>query len=295
HESREARQSNPGEEVRNREDEKGPQRQSAERTETPGRTHRGGSVAHEDEAQKGRWLGEEEQANVSDQERMQKEGESEEEGSEPAEARKDGEGHDCRWTIAGLLVDDERFCHDGLHGHAGIERRHRVLEHHLEMLPKLADDSVRLEGEIPAHEVDPACGRLEEPQEDSCQGGLPRSRFPDHRERLSSPDSHRHAVDRMDMPSDRPQEAAPQGEVDLQVLSGEQAILRRWALRIFRRLHPAVPPRGMGLWHAARCPPSTGSSGGTTVAQMSNARGHRGWNRHPEGGCRRFGTVPRMM
>src|SRR5206468_8367479 len=51
-----------------------------------------------------------------------------------------------------------------------------------------------------------------------------------------------------------------------------------------------------GKWHAATCPSWWGVSSGSASEQSGScARGHRGWNRHPDGGLIGDGTSPSRM
>ena len=47
-----------------------------------------------------------------------------------------------------------------------------------------------------------------------------------------------------------------------------------------------------GKWHAAMLPPSLGSSGGSSMRQISCAFQQRVWNRHAGGGLVGEGTSP---
>src|SRR5205823_12619938 len=59
---------------------------------------------------------------------------------------------------------------------------------------------------------------------------------------------------------------------------------------------PVMERSSRGKWHAATCPSWNGSRGGSFSLHTGNcARGHRGWNRHPDGGSIGEGTSPSRM
>src|SRR5262245_58532479 len=82
-------------------------------------------------------------------------------------------------------MDHERLGDDVLDGKARVQRRVRVLEHHLYAAPGRANGVDVHAGELDAVESDRARGRFLQAQQESGGGALAASRLPHQPERLT--------------------------------------------------------------------------------------------------------------
>ena len=140
---------------------------------------------------------------------------------------------------AALLVDPHGLGDDVAGGHARVERRVGILEDHLHVLAG-GDQVLGLElGEVLALEDDLAGGGPVELGDGAGGRGLAAAGLADEAEGLALLDLEVDAVDRVDVALLAAQEAAPEGEVHLEVLDVEQGFVRRpWLLLL--RIQPAA-------------------------------------------------------
>jgi hypothetical protein len=142
----------------------------------------------------------------------------------------------------------------------------------------------------------PLVGRLE-PNEQPAQRRLPRARLPDQAERLSRRQSRgsrrrpraRSARARRNA-GGRPEQLAHAPSPRRAAPGGCRGPARR-ARPIDLRAVASVDPAGSGCQHAAVRPSRCGRAAGPR-RRTAVARGQRGWNRHPGGGCARSGGAP---
>ena len=100
------------------------------------------------------------------------------------------------------------------------ERAVRVLEHDLHVLAQRPHVAC-VEVLDVAAEVDDRALRRDEPQQRQAERGLARTRFADHAQRLSGAHLDRHAVHRLDMADDPPEEPALDRKPDFEVVGGQ--------------------------------------------------------------------------
>ena len=158
---------------------------------------------------------------------------------------------------AGAL-DLERLHHGGGDGVARIDRRIRVLEHHLHAGAQPAHLARALLHEVEPLEADAAAGRFDQPQDEPRQRRFPAAGFADHADDPALGHAERHVVHRVHGARGAEQ-AAPAAEPLRQVACLEQVA------------HASTPAK----WQAA-APPGPGTKGGGTTAQTASARGQRG-------------------
>ncbi len=168
---------------------------------------------------------------------------------------------------AGQPVHFERRLQDLADALARVQRRERILEHHLHIARHLAALVGRQRRDVAPFQAQRAGARLMQAHQRAAQRRLAAARLADDAQHLAGPDLHAHAVDRAQPRHLAPQQAAPYREIDRQALGLQQ-----------RRRH-AGPPSGK--WQAAAwpsCAPcATPASAGTSTRQRACTRGQRAW------------------
>src|SRR4029077_14942069 len=131
---------------------------------------------------------------------------------------------------------------------AGVERRVRVLEHHLHPPPQWPELGLTELRDVLTVEVDRSLGRLVEAGERVAAGGTSAARLADEPDGLTFLDRQRDVVDRPDVADVTVEnEPALDREVDLEVLE-----LDEWAGAVRRPRHAVAASR-------SRCHASTGT------------------------------------
>ena len=124
-------------------------------------------------------------------------------------------------------VDPQRVCDGIADRHPRIEGAERVLEHHLHEQAGPAQLFAAEAGDVDAVECNGAGRGFEETNDETSQGGLPASRFTDHRHHLAGFHREAHVVHRLDRPVRRPDEGvSPRLIVLPEALDAEQATVR---------------------------------------------------------------------
>ncbi len=98
---------------------------------------------------------------------------------------------------------------DGL---TGVERGVRILEDHLQVAAHGPHQPLVQRGQFPSGHRDRARGRLDEPGQQPCDGGLAAAGLADQTQCLSRVYPHRHTVDRPDLSDEPPGQAVPYRE-----------------------------------------------------------------------------------
>jgi hypothetical protein len=202
-----------------------------------------------------------------------------------------------RFVGAADPVIDERLRERMADALARVERRVRVLEHHLRERA-LASRGELLRGlasvDRDASESGSASRRR------AAERRLAAAALADQREDLAARDVDRHVVDRAHARASA-ERAAAYGErlarrrhMNAGVARG--AARRRLALACPKRQSPpratpALRPAAPGCQQRTK-PSVDRFRGGISTRQRCVARGQRGWNRHPGGGYARSGTSP---
>ena len=168
-------------------------------------------------------------------------------------------------------VHAQRFADDPPDRVPRVERRVRILEHHLHPLAQRPQLRLAEVCDVLAVEDDRATGRLVQAQQGPPDGRLAAAGLADEAERLAPLDRQRDAVDRLDV-SDVPveQEAAADRKPDPEVIDLDEARTVR---------HAASPPSrerchssaGTGLKQRTWCPCSISSRGGTCSRDCSTS------------------------
>ncbi len=162
----------------------------------------------------------------------------------------------------------------------GIQRRVRVLEHHLDVSPSGPQLSFVHRCDVVAVQPDDAALGLDEAHEATGGGGFPRPGLADETQRLSSvyvEADAAHGVDRREAPSPL--------EDHVEVFDLERPL----------RGHVAPPPlRSSSSTRRHRLDRlgELGISSRPPSVQRASAYGHLGWNRHPDGNAHGIGGLP---
>src|SRR5918996_2788183 len=174
-----------------------------------------------------------------------------------------------------------------------IERRERILEDHLHTPAERAQLPFFQMRDLTTVEHDASIRRLVQAQDRAARCRLPAAGLPDQAERFAPLDREADAVDGSDVADVTVEDdSAPDREVNLQVLDVDErarAVTDAQAAPS-RRVRQASA--GMGLKHAAFCPGSSGSSGGSCSTQIWILFGQRGANGHASGGVSMFRGAP---
>jgi hypothetical protein len=109
-------------------------------------------------------------------------------------------------------VDRERLGHERSDPHPGIERAVRILEDDLKSTPQAPQAARRQSEKVDAIETDRPRVGLDQADEQTAGGRLPRSRLPHQSERLSRPNRQIDAVDRAEALAFRPEPPGPYGK-----------------------------------------------------------------------------------
>jgi hypothetical protein len=133
-------------------------------------------------------------------------------------------------------VDDERFLDDRLHPHPRIQRRIRILKHHLNLAaqrPQLPAGRPREIDDAASVRVKPdrAGSRLNRPQNTARGRRFPATRLPHQRQRFPCRNGEAHIVDRPHLARDLPEKA-----------SSDRKELRQTCDVKERSGHPAAAP-----------------------------------------------------
>ena len=127
--------------------------------------------------------------------------------------------HDTALLVRGIghTVVLQRLGDDLADAHARVERRIRILEHHLRLAPMLAHALVVQVRDLGVAEPDAAAGGLEQAQHGLAHRGLAATRLTHQAQRFTRADLEGHAVHGVDMATDALQHATAHREVLAQV------------------------------------------------------------------------------
>ena len=137
-------------------------------------------------------------------------------------------------------IDPQRFGDDLVDLHARVQRRIRVLEHHLKVLPCTPQAGPAMREELLAVQVDLTARRFEQTEHDLGQRGLSATGFTDHAQRRASLQFEGDVLERMELL------LAPQPATDIEglfkIFGNQQCVLARPVMGnggVFRRCHLA--------------------------------------------------------
>src|SRR3954467_5339692 len=191
-------------------------------------------------------------------------------------------------------VRPQRLPDDSADAVSRVQRRKRILEHHLHapadgphLLLAQLGDVAPLEEDLPA-------GRLVQAQARAGDRGLAAAGLADEADRLAALDRQRDVVHGTDVADVAIQhEPALDREPDLQVLDlDERPASVRAAHAVAAVLVRSHSSTATGLKHATWWPGSISVSRGTSRRERSISNRQRGWNGHASGGCSMFGGDP---
>jgi len=119
------------------------------------------------------------------------------------------------------FVDEERLFQERLHGMAGIEGFHGILEDHLDVAPVGLHLGAAEAGDLISLEVDGATGGIQQPDDALAQGGLAATRFTDKTECLPGIDMEGNAIHRFALGLGSIEHPAPDRKIHSKVIDGE--------------------------------------------------------------------------
>src|SRR6185437_2871912 len=194
-------------------------------------------------------------------------------------------------------MDDERLAHDLADRHARVERRVRVLEHHLDLAAQSLELVPMRSGKVAAVERHRTARRRLEPHQRAPQRRFSAARFSDETERALRLDREAHPVDRPDRTDRATPDAAAYRVVLADVVCDEKRCRDPRVHAVSRSIVEAVS----GKWHATGWSPSGGRRGSTSRQRCAEPGSSCRWcvqraaKRQPRGGASSDGTVPSIV
>ena len=110
---------------------------------------------------------------------------------------------------------------------ARVQRRERILEHHLDFAPQRAHLIGRQARDVAPGQLDAAAVDVDQPQQRASGGRLAATGFPDQRQRFAGTQIEADLLDRVDAAAHASEQARPDREARLQAADLEQRLAGR--------------------------------------------------------------------